>query len=304
MKNTSIKLLLLLCFFGTNAQKKTIVSGTISESENNSKIFIEKIMNDLPIIKDSTVIKNGKFEFQLVSEEIDIASVKLDKQKKGVQFVFESGKIEINFDRDSLQKSKISGTYNNNKFQEFNEKSQVLYKKIIQFQNDNSKKMQTAQQSQDTVTINELMKTYRLIEKDFISHNKKFIHDNPKAFISLLLLENFTNNQSLEMDEVKKKFDMLDKSLLENKHAKNIKKLIYASEALTIGKAAPNFSAPSPEGKMISLKESLGKITIIDFWASWCGPCRAENPNVVAMYNKYHSKGLNMIGVSLINKIL
>jgi thiol-disulfide isomerase/thioredoxin len=55
----------------------------------------------------------------------------------------------------------------------------------------------------------------------------------------------------------------------------------------------------NPEGKTISLKESLGKVTIIDFWASWCGPCRAENPNVVALYNEFHDKGLNIIGVSL-----
>ncbi|MGG5503999.1 peroxiredoxin family protein, partial [Myroides odoratimimus] len=66
-----------------------------------------------------------------------------------------------------------------------------------------------------------------------------------------------------------------------------------------IGDKAPDFSAPSPEGKEISLKESLGKLTIIDFWASWCGPCRTENPNVVALYEEYHPKGLNIIGVSL-----
>jgi thiol-disulfide isomerase/thioredoxin len=60
-----------------------------------------------------------------------------------------------------------------------------------------------------------------------------------------------------------------------------------------------NFSAPNPQGKVISLKESLGKVTIVDFWASWCGPCRKENPNVVAIYAKFHSKGLNIIGVSL-----
>jgi len=54
---------------------------------------------------------------------------------------------------------------------------------------------------------------------------------------------------------------------------------------------------------MISLKESLGKVTLIDFWASWCGPCRSENPNVVATYNQLHSKGLNIIGVSLDEKL-
>jgi peroxiredoxin len=69
--------------------------------------------------------------------------------------------------------------------------------------------------------------------------------------------------------------------------------------AVVVGKPAPKFSAKSPEGKLISLDESLGKVTIVDFWASWCAPCRKENPNVVALYNEYHSKGLNIIGVSL-----
>ncbi|EDO27536.1 predicted protein [Nematostella vectensis] len=106
-------------------------------------------------------------------------------------------------------------------------------------------------------------------------------------------------NKSITKEETEVYYNQLGKESLETTYAKNIEKTLKSMNNLSIGKKAPEFSAPSPEGKMISLKESLGKITIIDFWASWCGPCRAENPNVVAMYNKYHSKGLNMIGVSL-----
>ncbi|WP_395048063.1 peroxiredoxin family protein, partial [Flavobacterium sp.] len=68
---------------------------------------------------------------------------------------------------------------------------------------------------------------------------------------------------------------------------------------LSIGQSAPNFTAKNVDGKLVSLKESLGKVTIIDFWASWCGPCRRENPNMVSLYKEFHSKGLNVIGVSL-----
>ena len=301
MRNTTIKLLFFFCCFAVNAQKKTIINGTVKPSENNSKIYIQEINSGSQIYKDSATITNGKFQFKLDTKELDIAILKLEKSDKtvGVPFILEEGKTEILFDKDSVQKSKISGTYNNTKFQEFNSKSQVIIGKLKQFEKNNNEKMQTAQQARDTVVINQLMKEYRTIEKDFFAFRKDFIQNNPKAFITLFLMENTIGDPTFNIEEIKNQYDKIDKSLVGNKHAKNIKKAIDNHYATSIGHPAPEFSGPSPEGKTISLKESLGKITIIDFWASWCKPCRMENPNVVALYNELHAKGLNIISISL-----
>lgn len=74
------------------------------------------------------------------------------------------------------------------------------------------------------------------------------------------------------------------------------KPVVYGTN---IGNNAPIFSGKTPDGKDLSLEDIKGEVIILDFWASWCGPCRRENPNVVKMYNKYHNKGLEIIGISL-----
>ena len=143
------------------------------------------------------------------------------------------------------------------------------------------------------------MKEYNSYQEELNIVSKNFISENPKAYLSIILVENFLMRGYIPTEETTNYFNKLDKSILETKRGQKLSELIKVTNTVKIGKKAPNFSAPSPEGKPISLNESLGKVTIIDFWASWCGPCRQENPNVVAMYNELHEKGLNIIGVSL-----
>ena len=276
-----------------------LISGTANGVENGKKVFIEVQTETGSLAKDTAVVTDGKFELKGITDGIDIGFVRIENEEINLPLILEEGKIEINIVKDSLHKSTLGGTPNNDKFQKFNTESRAISEKVAKFEKDNGPEMQKAQMSNDTVTINKLLKEYKKFQNEMNDYSKKFIKENPDAYLSVLLLENFLMRQYLTPEEIKSYFEGLDKDVKETKSGKKIKTALDSMTAIVIGKPAPNFSAPSPEGKTISLKESLGKVTIIDFWASWCGPCRAENPNVVALYNEFHPQGLNIIGVSL-----
>jgi peroxiredoxin len=276
------------------------ITGLVKGVENGKKVFMESQGDEGPVAIDTAVVENEKFTFKgKLKDGIELAFVRVETLNGSVPFILEDGDINVEFNKDTIQLSKIGGSKNNAKFQSYNDDSRVIFKKMMKFQEANQQKMMAAQQTQDTATVNSLMKEYNKFQDEMNEQSKTFITKNPDAFISGLLLENFLMRNSLTPEEVKGYYEKLDKTVLDTKSGKNIKKMLDALTAVTIGSIAPDFSAPSPDGKMISLKESMGKVTIIDFWASWCGPCRQENPNVVALYNELHEKGLNIIGVSL-----
>lgn len=276
-----------------------VISGTADGVKNGEKVFVEIQTETGLTAMDTAVVTDGKFELRGITESIDLGFVRFESENINLPVILEEGKITLTIVKDSLHKSTLGGTPNNQKFQKFNSDSRAISEKVVKFEKDNGPAMQQAQMTQDTATINKLIKEYKGFQDEMNAYSKKFIKQNKDAYLSVLLLENFLMRQYLTPEEVKTYFDGLDKSLHETKSGKKIKSTLDALTSVVVGKAAPNFSAPSPDGKTISLKESLGKVTIIDFWASWCGPCRMENPNVVALYKEFNPQGLNIIGVSL-----
>ena len=301
MKKITLLALLTLSIISCNNLKDNefLISGTSNGKKKKKKVFVEIQDENGVIAKDTGVIENGKFELKGSTDNIDLGFIRIENEKINLPIILEEGKIKINIVKDSLQKSTIEGTFNNDKFQKFNNESVAILEKVKKFEKENNPKMQKALTENDTVTVNKIKKEYKNFQNDMNDYSKTFIKNNPDAFISVLLLENFLMREYIPATEIKSFYDKLDKKLVNTKSAQNIKKTLDLMLAVVVGKPAPKFSAKSPEGKLISLDESLGKVTIVDFWASWCAPCRKENPNVVALYNEYHSKGLNIIGVSL-----
>jgi len=313
MKKILVLASLLIVFASCSKVKdgEFLITGTAKGIENGKSIILQK-QNESGmgvIALDTVKVKDGKFEFKGKIDEPAIYSILLPEYNGGFPVIVENDEIKVEVNKDTISNSKISGTYNNDEFQHFRQTTMGIQKKMIAFQQKNMQAYNDAQQKKDTVAINKLMKQNSVFQNQMKDYFDKYPEAHTKSFISLLILGESFNNPGFNLEKTKKVFNSLDASLKNTKPGKKIKMQLDGMEKVqkapkaqaipAVGQMAPDFSANTPEGVLVSLKKSMGKVTVIDFWASWCGPCRKENPYVVAIYNEFHPKGLNIVGVSL-----
>lgn len=291
-----------------------LITGTAKGIENGKTIILQgqDPTTKMTVALDTVKVENGKFEIKGKVTEPAFHALIVQGSNAPLPFILETGEITVAIDKDSIHKSKISGTYNNDEYVKFNEDLNKTQKSLVDFQKKNTQKMQAAQQAQDTATINGLMKQYMELQTEVQANSKKkytsYAEGHPKSYITALILQSMLADPTADVKKIETIYNGLDESVKNTTPGKDIKTKIGQAKMPAVGaSAAPvgspkwrsDFSAPNPAGKVVSLKESLGKVTIVDFWASWCGPCRKENPNVVAIYKELHAKGLNIVGVSL-----
>lgn len=300
MKKIVLLAIATLSIFACNkvSENEFVISGSAEGIENGTKVYLQVQGETEMIAKDTVEVKDGKFEIKGAFEALEIAILTLEGNNP-IPFIMENGNITVKVNKDTIQNSIVGGTPENELFQKYTLDTKVVYKKIADFQASKQEEYMGAQAVNDTATMNALMKQLTSIQEELKVLAKDVINKNNDKYLSALLLENNLATQTITAEEGKAFYDKFTDKIKQSRAGKSIEKIVKAATEVVIGKPAPDFSAPSPEGKAISLKESLGKVTIIDFWASWCAPCRQENPSVVALYNELHEKGLNIIGVSL-----
>ncbi|RDK87311.1 TlpA disulfide reductase family protein [Marinirhabdus gelatinilytica] len=273
------------------------ISGTAQGFDDGTQILVNQInpISNQPSVIDTITITNGSFTATYPKN--DMATINyLQVGKSGTVAYFpENEDLQVTIYKDSIQSSYVTGSPQNDSYREFvqtvtdfGERRQELMKEY-----------RTAQQQQDGIRVAQLQQESSKITEDENAYKKNFIAENGNSVFSVMLISEMLNKKQMTATEAKAALDGLDPKMKESATASKISKAIESMSATDIGAKAPDFSAPTPNGEQLALSDALGKYTIIDFWASWCKPCRRENPNVVKVYEKYHDKGLNIISVSL-----
>ena len=250
---------------------------------------------------DTAIVMNEKFVFEGSVESPGQYFIKLDNIQTPIPFLLANEKITIKINKDDANATEIISKVND-EYTKFNDGLQTVVSELQQM----SQERRLAVYNKDTEKADELLEKLKAEQSRVVNYGFDFINDNPNSVVSLVLLDQQTKVRGIDGEKVLNAYNNLSDDLKATPKGQSLKSTInlIAEEskkeaALAIGKMAPNFEAPSPDGDMISLEDVKGKVTIIDFWAAWCGPCRRENPNVVKIYEKYHDQGLEIIGVSL-----
>jgi len=272
------------------------ISGNIDVKDGIKVYRIVADINNQPKIVDSTTIEKNKFLMQGSAINPSISFIQVESFNFNLPVIIEEGKIKIKIFKDSIGSSRISGTTSNDHFNDYKFDTKKFVQAIEQIRTD----IQQAAQNGNNDLVKDLQDDYKFVQDQIYSYELEFVKRNYDSYLSAILLERFIASKVLSIVEAKDVFNLLTDRIKNSDIGIKLKNLIETpNQSIEIGNYAPNFNAPSPEGQILNLNDKLGKITLLEFWASWCGPCRRENPNLVKIYNKFNDKGFEIVGVSL-----
>lgn len=299
MKKKNILLLSLLLPVAVLAQDAYTLTGQIGTWNAPVKVFLA-YKQDGKNMMDSAMIENGRFNFKGMLKVPFFATLVMDYAGIGLKNMNPRGKNDLLklyvekgitkiISPDSAWRASVEGSRLNKDFQQLT----ALLKPVM-----DERQALIAQQKNTPDSVHIYNKKYDRLSEQLQQLRKLFVQQNPNAYLSILTLWDYAGDFS-KPDELELLFGSLSSEVQESNSGKDFHKMMLNVRLAKTGMPAPEFVQNDPAGRPITLSSFRGRHVLIDFWASWCAPCRKENPALVRVYEKFSNQHFTILGVSL-----
>jgi thiol-disulfide isomerase/thioredoxin len=285
----------------SSEKNKAYAKGKLTNATANTDIYLEELgPKGVKVVDTAVVSSKGEFTFNRIQPALGFYNIKIAEGNFVTLIIDPSATVNIEGDAKDLgNTNKVSGSKEAELFWELNEKARKNYR-----QRDSLSKVFQNMTGAGKMPQNEMVIFQQKMQMKFDSivdihetYVRSFIDKNAGAFATLAAIQQLNPEENFEY--YKRVSESLKKKYPESQFVQMLNADVEKTGRTAIGSEAPEISLPTPEGGTLALSSLKGKVVLLDFWASWCGPCRRENPTVVALYNNYKDKGFTVFSVSL-----